>query len=206
MTESDINIVIIDDNLNNTVPQPLILKLKERYSKVKEFTDPKNGTNYVINNPQEKIIVILDIMMPDMDGHQVLAKIRQNNSIIPVILYTGKDEKLHGSLRDFIENQAFSYVEKDDSYKTVLKIVENAAYQVNLLFSQVDKAIEGWIETHGDDQKEAPYIRTKDGTAYSLNDVVKSIRERTEIGQKMEQNILKLAIDLLVRDKKRLDD
>ena len=42
---------------------------------------------------REKIhLVIMDIMMPQMDGISAVAKIRENNNMIPVILLTAKGE------------------------------------------------------------------------------------------------------------------
>ncbi|MGD9209926.1 MAG: response regulator [Desulfobacteraceae bacterium] len=60
------------------------------------------------SDPQD--VVILDIKMPDMDGHQVLEKIRENFPDTQVIMLTG-----HGtgaSARKALVDQAFDYLSK----------------------------------------------------------------------------------------------
>jgi len=50
---------------------------------------PKDGIEYLRNN--ELDVVVLDIMMPEMDGFQVLRKIREF-STIPIIMLTARGE------------------------------------------------------------------------------------------------------------------
>ena len=56
----------------------------------------QNGLNYLFAKENRVDLVILDIMMPKMNGFQVLEKIRTSNdsvSQIPVIMLTGNHEK-----------------------------------------------------------------------------------------------------------------
>jgi DNA-binding response OmpR family regulator len=54
-------------------------------------------------------LIILDIMMPGLDGFQVLELIRRNSDI-PVIILTGRGEM--AALRDSVEMGADDYVKK----------------------------------------------------------------------------------------------
>jgi DNA-binding response OmpR family regulator len=54
-------------------------------------------------------LIILDIMMPDLDGFQVLNLIRQKSDV-PVIMLTGKGEVT--ALRDSVEIGADDYIRK----------------------------------------------------------------------------------------------
>jgi len=59
-------------------------------------------------NPQD--VVILDIKMPGMDGHQTLAEIKKINADIPVIMLTG-----HGAMdsaKESLKTGAFDYLSK----------------------------------------------------------------------------------------------
>jgi DNA-binding response OmpR family regulator len=49
---------------------------------------PQKGIEYVKNNRVE--LVILDLMMPGMDGFEVCKKLRENNQDLPIIMLTAK--------------------------------------------------------------------------------------------------------------------
>jgi DNA-binding response OmpR family regulator len=49
---------------------------------------PQNGINYVKSNNVG--LVILDLMMPGMDGFEVCKKLRENNQNLPIIMLTAK--------------------------------------------------------------------------------------------------------------------
>lgn len=48
-------------------------------------------------------LILLDIMMPDMDGWDVVAKIRENDNLkdIPIIFLTAKDDEMSKSMAKF---------------------------------------------------------------------------------------------------------
>lgn len=50
--------------------------------------EPEKGIEYVKNN--EVALVILDLMMPGMDGFEVCRKLRENDPDLPVIMLTAK--------------------------------------------------------------------------------------------------------------------
>jgi DNA-binding response OmpR family regulator len=50
--------------------------------------EPQQGINYVKNHNVE--LVILDLMMPGMDGFEVCKKLREYNQDIPIIMLTAK--------------------------------------------------------------------------------------------------------------------
>lgn len=50
--------------------------------------DPVKGVEYVNTHPVE--LVILDLMMPGMDGFETCRKLRENNPDLPVIMLTAK--------------------------------------------------------------------------------------------------------------------
>jgi CheY-like chemotaxis protein len=60
------------------------------------------------SNPHD--VVILDIKMPGMDGHQILAQIKKNYPHIQVIMLTGHGSD--GSAQKALASQAFDYLNK----------------------------------------------------------------------------------------------
>ena len=81
-------ILIIDDDTQLT---ELLIEFLGSYKyEVIAIHDPKKGLAYLDKNNDINVI-ILDIMLPGMDGFQVLRKIRENLSI-PVIMLTARGE------------------------------------------------------------------------------------------------------------------
>ena len=69
-------------------------------------------------------LVILDICMPDLDGIQVLEKLRHRRKDLPVLMLTG-----HGHLdtaRQAMRLGAYDYITKPFSIELVKKIVREA--------------------------------------------------------------------------------
>lgn len=52
--------------------------------------DGKDGYFYAKNGDYD--VVLLDVMMPDMDGFEVASKLRQNKCNVPILMLTAKDE------------------------------------------------------------------------------------------------------------------
>ena len=81
-------ILIIDDDTQLT---ELLIEFLGSYKyEIIAIHDPKEGLTYLDKNTDINVI-ILDIMLPGMDGFQVLRKIRENLSI-PVIMLTARGE------------------------------------------------------------------------------------------------------------------
>jgi DNA-binding response OmpR family regulator len=61
-----------------------------------EVVSAENGEDGVVLATDESIdIVLLDISLPGLDGHQVLARIRANRPSLPVLMLTARDELQH---------------------------------------------------------------------------------------------------------------
>ena len=81
-------ILIIDDDTQLT---ELLIEFLGSYKyEIIAIHDPKKGLAYLDKNSDINVI-ILDIMLPGMDGFQVLRKIRENLSI-PVVMLTARGE------------------------------------------------------------------------------------------------------------------
>ena len=75
-------------------------------------------------------VAVLDVVMPGIDGHQLMACIRERNPEAMVILMTG-----HASMDSAaraIKNGAWDYIRKPFEYDELLKTVQNALNQKRL--------------------------------------------------------------------------
>lgn len=83
-------ILIVDDTPENI--DILRSILHEKY-KIKAVLNGKKALQLVDKKPQPSLI-LLDIMMPDMDGYEVCKKLKQNPSTekIPVIFISAKNQ------------------------------------------------------------------------------------------------------------------
>ena len=80
-------VLMIDDDIHLTALVDEFLGA-QKYAVIVKHT-PKEGLDYLKKNRVD--IIILDIMLPGMDGFQVLSKIRETISI-PVIMLTARGE------------------------------------------------------------------------------------------------------------------
>ena len=85
------NILVVDDEIR-------MRKLIKDFLKVKDFEiieagDGEEALN-IYNNQKNNIdLIILDVMMPKLDGWSVLRQIRQDNKQIPVVMLTARAEE-----------------------------------------------------------------------------------------------------------------
>ena len=84
------NIFIIDDDHELT---DLLQEFLETHNfHVTTFNNPQKGVQGVLNTKQNSCdLVILDIMMPEVDGFQILRQLRESSNI-PVIMLSAKGE------------------------------------------------------------------------------------------------------------------
>lgn len=112
-------ILIIDDMKH--IRDMLWLEFKqEGYRPITAETGPK-GLHYLFAKENRVDLVILDIMMPKMNGFQVLEKIRTSNDCVsqtPVIMLTGNHDK--NNVIKGLSNGANEYVLKPYKFLDVL--------------------------------------------------------------------------------------
>jgi len=195
---SEVEVIVIDDQLADNAP--LLVVLRMEYNIVNLFKEPKEGLEYILGNLAKKMIVILDINLGanKMSGHTVLDEIRKENKLIPVIIWSAKngDEE---DFTDFVNNHALFYVPQTGDYKEIVAKVKDAEHRLNL---DVATAMEHWLEQQ--DNQNEKMIVMGNGKSYSANELINEIRLETEDGQKISEDIIKLTIDLLFREKESI--
>jgi DNA-binding response OmpR family regulator len=86
------------------------------------LTAPTGKDGYRLFKDQSPDLIILDVMLPDLDGFEVCKKIRGENRDIPVIMLTAKSQESDKLLG--FERGADDYVTKPFSVKELLARVQ----------------------------------------------------------------------------------
>lgn len=119
----ELNIVIVDDEETCLLSMSMML-MKTSYN-LKLYSSPKEALEQLKKSPEEVNLILLDIMMPELDGISFLKEIKSNNALkeIPVIMQSGVadmnqiDESLNIGATDFIR--------KPFSKEILIKAIEN---------------------------------------------------------------------------------
>jgi CheY-like chemotaxis protein/signal transduction histidine kinase/CHASE3 domain sensor protein len=102
-------VLIIDDDVRNIFA---ITSLLERYEmQIMYAENGRDGIEVLQNNPDINL-VLMDVMMPKMDGYETTSQIRQNNQFknLPIIALTAK--AMQGDREKCIEAGASDYITK----------------------------------------------------------------------------------------------
>jgi len=102
----NINILLIDDESEFVETLAERLELRGCLSKTAE--DGESGIGMIASEPFD--VVVLDLMMPGLNGLETLKQIRAIDKTLPVILLTG-----HGSIKEGMEGMqagAFDFLMK----------------------------------------------------------------------------------------------
>lgn len=143
------NILICDDDRDIVAALKIYLSSQKDYRLFEAYTG-KQTLEAVKNNDIQ--LVLLDIMMPEMDGIAVTAKLRETSNI-PIILLTAKSEsadKVHG-----LNVGADDYITKPFDPMEVLARVRSQLRRYTMLgarIEQPDRYVLGGIELNDVDK------------------------------------------------------
>jgi hypothetical protein len=192
-------IVIIHDTLAED--EPIVVELQDKYGdeNVKLFHYSKEGLNYLTNNADQRMVILLDVNLSpgDKKGVQIFNEIKRENSLVYVIMITANDIRSAIDKSDWktmVNNHAFAVASSVDEVEELLALVDKAVYELDVSVACV---LEQWISNRTDEQLKTPYLLTGDGNEYTLGEILEEIRHKTKVGLKMERNILLLAIEVL---------
>ncbi len=122
------NVLIVDDE---TAIRKSLSKILEREGYA--TFEANNGNNAIkIINAQNIFLVISDLLMPSMDGFELLKSIKKENPLIEFIMITG-----HGSIEKAVESikaGAYNFITKPFKRADFLPIVQKAFEKYSLSF------------------------------------------------------------------------
>jgi CheY-like chemotaxis protein len=103
------NILVVDDDVRNLFALTTVF---ERYNINVITAESGREAINILNNEQKIDMVLMDIMMPEMDGYETTQKIRREhkNNLLPIIAVTAKAMK--GDRQKCIEAGASDYITK----------------------------------------------------------------------------------------------
>ena len=82
-------IVLVDDDIS--VLKPLTEQLESEGHKVSAFQSSLKASNFLNENDCD--LAIFDIKMPELNGHQLLKKVRLKKPVLPIIFLSSKNEE-----------------------------------------------------------------------------------------------------------------
>jgi DNA-binding response OmpR family regulator len=112
------NVLIVEDNL--TMLRGLKDNFESKGYQVKTATDGEQGLKAAVTEKPD--LMILDIMLPKMNGYEVCSHIRKQNLDIPIIMLTAKDQEKDVVLG--LNLGADDYVTKPFSIKVLMARAE----------------------------------------------------------------------------------
>jgi DNA-binding response OmpR family regulator len=121
-------ILLVEDE--DKIARVLQLELEHDGYKVTIAKDGRSGLELALTNPGFDLI-LLDIMLPELSGIEVLRRIRQADSTIPIILLTARDTvpaRVSG-----LDQGANDYVTKPFAIEELLARIRNLLRQKSLI-------------------------------------------------------------------------
>lgn len=96
------NILLIDDDEASNAFTEIILNRSELLATLTIFRNGEKALDFILENETQKIdLILLDINMPVMSGHEFLGELEQNNKNIPVVMLSTSiiEEDEHEALK-----------------------------------------------------------------------------------------------------------
>lgn len=121
------NILMIEDN-ESVCEMIEMFFLKEEWE-AKFFHNGKEGLNKYLESPNTFDLIILDIMLPEMDGITICKEIRKVSKTVPIIMLTAKDSESDEVIG--LEIGADDYVTKPFSPLTLVARIKSLLRRVN---------------------------------------------------------------------------
>ena len=144
------NILIVDDE--QSIVTLLQFNLEQAGFIVESAGDGKTGFNKALNKPYS--LIILDLMLPAMDGIEVCKQLRQNKISTPILMLTAKDDEFDRVLG--LELGADDYLTKPFSPREVVARVKailrrsQPAVEIQQKTSEINKIVIGDVEVYPD--------------------------------------------------------
>jgi two-component system, OmpR family, response regulator len=121
-----IDILIIDDEIK--FADMLSRRLSLRGITCRACYDGESSLRWIKENPGAAALILLDLKLPDMYGTQVLARIKQIDPVVPVLIITG-----HGTREDEKECLglgAAEFIHKPVSIEKITALLTHARREV----------------------------------------------------------------------------
>ncbi|KJR44025.1 Signal transduction response regulator, receiver region domain protein [Candidatus Magnetoovum chiemensis] len=114
-------ILVVDDDL--FIREMLSYVLKDAGFDVINAQDGQEALELCVKQPKDISLIVSDMLMPKMDGLELIDQLGKNNCTVPVILLTGEDDE--AIMKTALKTGAKACIIKDDTITdTIAGIVE----------------------------------------------------------------------------------
>ena len=209
---SDMILIVDDDEINRAV----LANIFDEYYSTDEAEDGKEGLDKILADPEKYCAILLDVMMPRMNGIEVVRKLEENGLIdkIPVFLITAEanNETLLEAYRlgvmDVILKPVTPYIvlrrinSVVELFRARKRLGNRVEQQALELIEKAQKIIElnkGMIEAL------STAVEFRDGESGEhvrrIHDITKFLLENTELGDGLsEDDIDNIALASIMHD------
>lgn len=196
MEKSATKVIIVDDELKSN--HPILVKLGQYFSEVTLYKKAADALAAIKAGLGQRIVLLLDLRLSGGEsGYDTLASLRDISYQIPVIVWTAVDEK-QSEFFNLINLKTYAIRDKEESIENMVNLVRRADSDINYALSN---ALERWIAAQPINHDEVFAISTN-GESYSLNDMLKEVRQDTPKGRKFTQDLVNLTIELMKKGEK----
>lgn len=129
-------ILVVDDERN--LREMIASYLKNEGYEIKEASNGKMALQCVKENQLD--LVLLDIMMPEIDGYEVLREIRSIQKKLPVIMLTAKTDEIDKIVG--LEMGADDYITKPFSMRELVARIKAVLRRTNTSDEDADEVLE----------------------------------------------------------------
>jgi len=122
-SSEDKTLILAVDDENDVL---LIIKTALQSEGYKVLTAPNGFDGLAIAEDQQPSLILLDLMMPEMDGMEVLRKLKESRRTdkIPVIILTGLSDR--NKVRQALDQGTSFYIVKPFDYQELVSKVKLA--------------------------------------------------------------------------------
>jgi two-component system response regulator ChvI len=133
---SSSRVVLVDDN--ELFRESLTLNLREAGFDVHAFASGEAAVAHLVAKTDADI-VLLDWMMPGMNGLEVLQRIRAANLSVPIILLTGLSEQIYEEAA--LQSGAVDFIEKTRSFTILRRRIELIMQRTKTGVGELDPSV-----------------------------------------------------------------
>lgn len=133
-------VLIIEDDIN--IVDLLEIHLKDLHCQITRVHDGKEGLETALKDSFD--LIILDLMLPSMDGMEVCRQVRMKGNVTPILMLTAKSEEIDKVLG--LETGADDYLTKPFSVREFIARVKAIFRRTKLMQQSQEKTSSSVLE------------------------------------------------------------
>lgn len=126
------NVLVIEDD--KSISDLIEIHLKDLNCKVTKAYDGETGLNYALNESYQ--LIVLDLMLPKLDGLEICKQVRKNDIYTPILMLTSKSDEFDKVLG--LEIGADDYLTKPFGIREFIARVKAIFRRVDAIQKEID--------------------------------------------------------------------